>query len=90
MRVNRSVAGFGAAAPVEKSIALTTFSDGRVEIHSDVPGARVEVTQDADSGAVTVAEVLPSGETGETVTISTSAPPAEAEMEPGSLRPLHG
>lgn len=81
MRVTRSASAFAPAAPVAKAIALTTFADGRVELHSDVAGAKVEVAQDSITGAVTVSERLPSGEVGESVTIEVSAPPPVDEVE---------
>lgn len=63
-----------AGGPIAKALAVNVHSDGAISISSDVPGATVSVTQDEDSGAVTIAETLPDGSAGETISIAVVTP----------------
>jgi hypothetical protein len=79
MKINRSVAprDFGA---VERALSLNVHGDGAVSITSDQAGAHIEVSQ-GDDGSVAVQEVLANGDLGESITISTSAPPVDEQTD---------
>lgn len=82
MKLNRSAGAFARGADtVERALAINVHSDGAVSITSDQAGAKIEVDQ-AESGQVTVTEVLADGSTGEVITVETIAPPPAPPVPP--------
>ncbi|MBP0467013.1 hypothetical protein J5Y09_24030 [Roseomonas sp. PWR1] len=68
-----------APGATERAISVVHTSEG-MAVHSDQPGAKVEVSQDKD-GVISVVETLADGKPGETLTIPVVVPPAEAEAK---------
>lgn len=95
MKLNRSAGAFARGADtVERALSLNVHSDGAVSITSDQAGAKITVDQ-AESGQVTVTEVLADGSTGEVITVETVAPPLAPSPEvplvpPVALPPVAG